>query len=364
MKVNKQTAGSSTSLAQVVAGLSHHLNNPLTAILGYAELLLRRDLDASAKGMLEHIHQQAERCKRTLQSLNEMTRQSGEDFQTVNLHSLVQECVAIKSSEFEAHQVCVQIDFPAGGLLVQADPTALQQVFFQLFDNAVQALDKNSKDRTLLICGSKSNEWAEVRVKDHGSGIEPDVLPRVFEPFYTTKPRDQNPGLGLTVCLAILQEHEGRIEVDSSHDAGTCVTLFLPDKLKPATATSGLSKLLEGRKILVAEDEPALAQLLNSLLTPLKAQVVHASDGLEALASAQQGHWDLIISDIQMPGMSGIELYQRLASLDPALASRMILITGSTRAEPERLLHDAKAQFLYKPFSRSELLAAISRVFA
>jgi CheY-like chemotaxis protein len=114
----------------------------------------------------------------------------------------------------------------------------------------------------------------------------------------------------------------------------------------------------------VAEDEPALAQLLNSLLTPLKAHVVHVNDGLEALASAQQGQWDLIISDIQMPGMTGIELHQRLASGDSTLANRMILITGSTWAQRETLLPKSKAQLLYKPFSRSELLDAISRAIA
>ena len=201
-----------------------------------------------------------------------------------------------------------------------------------------------------------------VRVKDNGSGIKPDVLPRIFDPFYTTNLEEQSSGLGLTICLAILQEHEGRIEVDSNEEQGTCVTLFLPDKVKPAAVTSDISKVLAGKNILVAEDEPALAQLLTSLLTPLKAHVVRANDGLEALASAQQGQWDLIISDVQMPGMSGIELYQHLASSNPALASRMILITGdSTRTQPERLLQ-VKAQFLYKPFSRSELIDTISRV--
>jgi len=363
MKVKKQPAGSTPSFAQMVAGLSHYLNNPLTAILGYSELLLRRDLDASAKGMLELIHQQAERCKRTLQSLNEMTRRPAQGLQAVDLRSLVQECVAMKANEFEAHQVNVQLDFPAAGLVSQADPTTLQQVFYQLFDNALQALNSQSKDKTLSISGVHSNGWAEVRVKDSGSGIKPDVLPRIFEPFYTTKPKEQSPGLGLTVCLAILQEHEGRIEVDSTVECGTCVTLFLPDKARPAAATSNIAKVLAGKNILVAEDEPALAELLSSLLTPLKAQVVHVNNGLEALATAQQGQWDLIISDIQMPGMTCIEVYQHLASSNPTLANRMILITGSTWSQPESLLPDAKVQFLYKPFSRSELMDAISRVF-
>jgi len=363
MKVNKQTAGSTPSFAQIVAGLSHHLNNPLASILGYSELLLRLDLDASAKGMLELIHQEAERCKHTLQSLNEMTRRPAQGFQILDLRSLVQDCVALKTSEFEAHQVHVQLDFPAAGLVSRADPIALQQVFFHLFDNALQALDGQTKDKTLSITGLNADGWTAVRVKDNGSGIRPDVLPRIFEPFYTTSPTEQSSGLGLTICLAILQEHEGRIEVDSNEEQGTWVTLFLPDKVKRAAATSNVAKVLAGKNILIAEDEPALAQLLTSLLTPLKAHVVRVNDGLEALASAQQGQWDLIISDIQMPGMSGIELYQHLASSNPALASRILLITGdSSRTQPERLLQDFKAQFLYKPFSRSELIEAVSRI--
>ena len=363
MKVNKQSA-SKSSFAQMVAGLSDHLNNPLAAILGYSELLLRRDLDANAKGILELIHQQAERCKHTLQSLNAMTRRPSQGFQAIDLSALAQECVALKASESELQQVQVNLDFPAGGLSVRADPIALQQVLFHLFDNALQAFDQRSGDRILSISGFNSNGWAVVQVKDSGSGIKPDVLPRVFEPFYTTKSKEQNPGLGLTVCLAIVQEHEGRIEVESTEGHGTCVKLFLPDKARPAGTASNISKVLAGKRILVAEDEPALAQLLNSLLTPLKAHVVHVNDGLEALRSAQEGQWDLIISDIQMPGMTGIELHQSLASGDSTLADRMILITGSTWAQRETLLPKSNVQLLYKPFSRNELLEAISRAIA
>src|SRR5262245_7832966 len=365
MKVNRQTAGSYPSFAQIVAGLSHHLNNPLAAILGYSDLLLRRDVDGVTKGMLELIYQEAERCKRTLQSLSEMTRAPVQEFLSVDLRALVEECVAMKTSEFEAQHVHVQLDFPAVGLVSRVDPFAFKQLLFHLIDNALQALEGQTKDKTVSIGGRNANGWVEVQVKDNGSGIKPDVLPRIFEPFYTTNPKEESAGLGLTISLAILQDHEGRIEVESTEEHGTSVTIFVPEKTQPSGTASLTSTVLIGKKILLAEDEPALAQLLSSLLTPLKAEVVHVNNGLEALASAQQGQWDLIISDVQMPGMSGIELHQRLASSSPDLASRMILITGSTRAQPETSLQQGpKAQFLYKPFSRSQLIDAISRVFA
>jgi CheY-like chemotaxis protein len=135
--------------------------------------------------------------------------------------------------------------------------------------------------------------------------------------------------------------------------------------VKPDAVTSNISTVLADKKILVAEDEPALAQLLSNLLTPLKAQVVHVNNGLEALELTKQVQWDLIISDIQMPGMDGIDLYQHLASTNLALANRMILITGSPRAQREGLLPpDAKGRFLFKPFSRTELIDAVSRTLA
>lgn len=171
MKVNKQSA-SKSSFAQMVAGLSHHLNNPLAAILGYSELLLCRDLDAGAKGMVELIHQQAERCKQTLQSLNAMTRRPSQGFQAVDLGILALECVALKTTEFEPHQIQVNQDFPAYSLIVRADPVALQQVF-HLFDNALQALNQQSGDRILSISGFNSSGWAVVQVKDSGGGIKP-----------------------------------------------------------------------------------------------------------------------------------------------------------------------------------------------
>jgi len=364
MKGKQQGSSSALSFTQIVAGLSHHLNNPLAAILGYAELLLRRDLDASSKGMVELIFQQASHCKHALQSLHGMTSQPTQEFQAVDLRSLVQECMATKKGEFQAGDVNVHLDFPNDGLVTQADPVALEQVVVQLLDNALQALEGDSKDKTLSISGFHSDGWTAVQVKDTGRGIRTDVLPQIFEPFYTTKSREKNPGLGLTICHSILDEHQGSIRVESTEGEGTSVTLLLPDKVKPADAVGGAAPILAGRKILVAEDEPALAKLLGSFLTPLKAEVVHVNNGLEALAIAQQSQWDLIISDIQMPGISGIELYHRLASSDSALANRMILITGAARSQPERLLQDAKAQLLYKPFSRSELMEVISRVIA
>src|SRR5262245_4911793 len=360
MKLNKQTVGASASFAQMVAGLSHHLNNPLAAILGYSELLLRRDLDSSAKAMLELIHQQAERCKHTLQSLSDMTRRPAQGFCAVDLRVLVQECVAVRTGELEAHQIHVELDLPAAVPVSRADPFALQQVFFHLMDNAVQALD-GQREKEISIKGFNANGWAVVQIRDSGCGINAEVLPRIFEPFYTTKSQEENPGLGLTICLAIMQEHDGRIEVDSSNEQGARVSLFLPDNLKPAATTTDVSKVLDGKRILVAEDEPALAQLLKTLLVPLKAHAVHVEDGLGALTSAQQNQWDLIISDIQMPGMTGLELYQRLAADDPKLANRMILITGSSRTQSENL-GEFNPQFLYKPFSRSELIDAITRI--
>lgn len=365
MKANKQAAGSTPSFEQMVAGLSHQLNNPLAAILGYSELLLRRDLDADAMSMLELIHVQAERCKRILQSLNEMTRRPAQGFRVVDLHALLRDCVAMKASEFETRQIQVQTHFTGVNPTVRADALALQQAFLLLFDNALESLEEHTGERSISISASSANGWVAVRVEDTGPGIKPDVLPRIFEPFFTTKPKDENTGLGLTLCLAILEEHEGRIEVDSTEGRGTCVTVFLPAKVKPAAATSDVAPSLAGKTILVAEDEPALAQLLSSLLTPFKAQVVHVNDGQEALDSAREGHFDLIISDIQMPRLSGIELCQQLASSNPGLADRMILITGDSASKhPELLLQGVKAQFLYKPFSRSELINAISRVLA
>jgi C4-dicarboxylate-specific signal transduction histidine kinase len=195
MKVNKQSA-SKSSFSQMVAGLSHHLNNPLAAILGYSELLLRRDLDASARGMVELIHQQAERCKHTLQSLNAMTGRPSQGFQAVDLGILARECVALKTTEFEPHQIQVNQDFPAYGLIVRADPIALQQVFFHLFDNGLQALNQQSGERILSISGFNSSGWAVVQVKDSGGGIRAGGPSTSFRAILYDKIQGTESGVG------------------------------------------------------------------------------------------------------------------------------------------------------------------------
>lgn len=354
------------SFVQLVAGLSHQLNNPLAAILGYSELVLRRNLEVETRSMIEQIHRQAERCKQVLHSLSGLVRRPAQGFYQVDINHLVRETLVLKAAELAANGIEVLSHLHEGPLAVTADALGLQQVLLELLENARAALENKAGKRTVSVSTALSGGRVVIEVEDDGIGITEDVLGRVFEPFFTTD-KEKKAGLGLTLCYSILQEHGGTIDLLSKAGKGTRVRLHLHPLVEPARTEAQTAPIanLSGKRVLVVEDEPALAQLLTSLLMPLKAMVVQAADGTEALTLIRSGNFDLVLSDVQMPGMSGTDLYRQLSSENPALASRMILITGdSASGRTERLLQGVKARFLYKPFSRAQLLEAVSLALA
>jgi CheY-like chemotaxis protein len=353
------------SFVQLAAGLSHQLSNPLAAILGYAELLLRRNLDPEIRPMLEHIHGQAERCKQLLQSLNAMVRRPSQGFFPVDVHQMIEEALSSRRAELSAHGIEVLVRTQEGPLVVTADALGLQEVLRHLLDNAEQALESHPGKRTICIGTGLNEGRALIRIEDTGPGIKPDVLPRIFEPFFTTS-KDNRIGLGLTLCHSILQQHGGTIEVDSTEGEGTRVLLYFRLQEQSAPRREKQSSAdLSGKNVLVVEDEGALGQLLMSLLSSVDARAVRAVNGAEALELIRSRDFDVIISDIQMPQMSGTDLYRQLATEKPELADRTILITGDPASErSELLLQGVKASLLYKPFSRAQLLETVSRVLA
>ncbi len=355
------------SFAQLVSGLTHQLNNPLAAILGYAELVMRRDLDAETKEMIGHIHRQAERCKQLLHTLNGLVRRPSQGLYPVDINVLVRETLESKAAELAGSGVEVLSYLHPGVLAVTGDAQGLRQVLLELLENARAALENRGDKRTVSVRTKVAGGEIVIELEDNGPGIPEDTLAHVFEPFFTTS-KEKKAGLGLTLCHSILKEHSGSIDILSTLGQGTRVRLHLRQRTEPAPAAASSTSAtanLSGRSVLVVEDEPALAQLLTNLLTPLQARVVHASDGAEALRLIRAGDFELVVSDVQMPGMSGTELYRQLSTENPGLARRMILITGDSASErSQRLLEGTKAHFLYKPFSRAQLLEAISRALA
>jgi two-component system NtrC family sensor kinase len=346
------------SVGQLVSGVAHELNNPLTGILGFAQLLLARDLDAESRRYVETIAGEAERASKIVQNLLSFARRRRPEKTLVNLNTLVERVLELREYELRVHDIEVHRDYALDLPPCFADPHQIQQVLLNVLINAEQAVKGVRGPRRIVVRTASAAGWVRVTVQDSGPGIAPDHLRRVFDPFFTTKPVGEGTGLGLTISYGIVEEHHGRIHVDSRLGEGATVTIELPAAQEGArvdAAPGGVAPASRGAaarsRILVVDDEQAIRDLLVGLLSLDGHRVEAVRTGMEALQRLAEQPYDAIITDIRMPEMDGIEFYNRILHEHPELARRVIFTTGDTISPDTRAFVEATtAPFLAKPF--------------
>ena len=211
-----------------------------------------------------------------------------------------------------------------------------------------------------------------LEINDDGPGIPEDLQPKIFDPFFTTKEVGKGTGLGLTVAYAIVQEHGGRLRLESRPNAGASFYVELPisgGKLGPSGATrtplDGATEAIAGASILVVEDEAQLASAVVDALHDAGYIVQHALNGEEALARVKTEAFDLVICDLKMPRMDGMAFYRMLSAAAPGLAKRVIFVTGDVAGtDAETFLEESGCRWLAKPFRLGDLLRAVRDTLA
>jgi GAF domain-containing protein/ActR/RegA family two-component response regulator len=357
-----------SALGQLVSGVAHELNNPLSVIIGYGQLLLQRELPPAVQRPVELMVSQGDRMAKIVQNLLLFARQRPHERAGVDLHVVIDQAVMLRHSQLTVSDIGVVREFMAGLPLVTGDAQQLQQVFLNLLLNAEQAIvsARRSGGRITFRTGVlQGGTRVLVQVTDDGPGIPPAILPRIFEPFFTTKEVGTGTGLGLSVSYGIVEQHGGRLGVESE-PGRTVFTLELPAQTtRPVSPPPPAPPppIGAGRPALLVEDEPAVRELLRTLLIETGWQVDLASGGREALERVRSRHYDLIVSDIRMPDGSGDDFYRTAAAEDPALAGRFVFITGDT-ANPEALkfLEQTRRPVLAKPFQPALFLEAVRAV--
>jgi CheY-like chemotaxis protein len=203
-----------------------------------------------------------------------------------------------------------------------------------------------------------------LEINDDGPGVPEEVQPKIFDPFFTTKEVGKGTGLGLTVAYAIVQEHGGRIRVESTAGRGASFFVEFPTKAGrvrqavPAPSDPPY-EALAGPRVLVVEDEPALAAAVSEALNDAGFVVERAADGEEALARVRERLYDLVVCDLKMPRLDGMSFYRAIAVTSPELARRVIFVTGDVAGtEAERFLAETGCRWLAKPFRLGDLLRA------
>jgi len=357
------------ALGQTVSGVAHELNNPLATILSHAERLMQRlSLEEPVRRGLETILSESERAARIVRNLLTFARKRQTTRAMVDVNQVVRETLALRAYEQHVTNVTV-IDALAAGLPnVFADGHQVQQVLLNLVINAEQAMLSANGRGTLVVrtWHDADQESVVLEINDDGPGIPDELQPKIFDPFFTTKEVGQGTGLGLTVAYAIVQEHGGRIRLESRPGAGASFYVELPitgARLPPVPAARAVEDPIEaiaGASILVVEDEAKLASAVVDALRDAGYIVEHAPDGEAALSKIEGEAFDVVICDLKMPRMDGMAFYRRLSAAAPGLSRRVVFVTGDVAGtDAEAFLEESGCRWLAKPFRLGDLLRAI-----
>jgi two-component system NtrC family sensor kinase len=363
-----------SAIGQLVAGVAHELNNPLTSVSGYTQLLLRdTKLAGEIRDDLKQIHTQAERAARIVQNLLVFAREHKAERLLINLNDVVRNTLNLRAYQLRVDNITVALELDANLPMTVADPYQLQQVILNLINNAHHAItERGGPGKITLRTTTGAHAAAEsmsaqpamvtVSVSDTGVGIPERMLNKIFDPFYTTKPVGQGTGLGLSICYGIMQEHGGRIWADSEVGAGTTVTVELPllhytdGSRADVLDDIGEAGRQQNCRILVVDDEEPVSNLLARLLRDLGHQPLVVHSGAEALDAIAQEMFDLVLTDVKMPGMSGFELHQMIKQHDAELATRLVFVTGDTMsAATQARIAQSGNPSIAKPFTLEHL---------
>jgi signal transduction histidine kinase/CheY-like chemotaxis protein len=359
------------ALGQTISGVAHELNNPLATILSWAERLAERPADDKARRGLEVILGEAERAARIVRNLLTFARKRQSTRMMVDVNDIVRDTLALRAYEPRTADITVTECLAPGLPEVFADGHQVKQVMLNLVINAEQAMLATNGRGSLTVRTSHEPDTESVvlEVTDDGPGIPEEAQSKVFDPFYTTKDVGKGTGLGLSVAYAIVQEHGGRIWL-TSKPGGTSFFVELPvvgHSLQPRKAAPAAVSLegFKGVRVLVVEDEPALAVAVSEALADAGFVVERAGDGEEGLTRLAQGTFDLIVCDLKMPRIDGMQFYRAMAAATPALARRVIFVTGAVAGtDAERFLEETGCLWLAKPFRLGDLLRAAREALA
>ena len=357
-----------TVIGQLVSGVAHELNNPLAGVLGFAQLLQRRAPPEAIGRGLRKIEAEAERCRRIVQNLLIFARKHKPQKSPVELNSVVERTLEMREYHLRTDGIDLVRELDPGLPRTMLDENQIQQVVMNLLNNAHHALLEARGTRRLRVATQVVDDRIVLRVQDTGSGIAPENLPKIFDPFFTTKEVGRGTGLGLSICYGIVQEHHGDIRVESAPGRGTTFTIELPVVMDPGVPEPVTEVELErpapriGR-ILLVDDETAILEVIGDALRLDGHEVVAETNGVTALARLRNERFDLVLSDLKMPQMSGRELFDRLAQVDPRLQRRVVFTTGDT-ASPEThdFLEATGNPWLQKPFDLDEVRGLVRRL--
>lgn len=361
-----------SAVGQFVAGVAHELNNPLTAVIGFADLLGSVEKNEKNRHYLDLIGKSAHRCHKIVQSLLSFARQHAPERKLVGINAVIGDVLEIMAYDLRTSGITVKTEFAERLPDLMADSHQLQQVFVNILGNARQAIEPFRQDGEVVVRTRLDGTVVRIEFQDNGPGIRADALSRIFDPFFTTKPVGKGTGLGLSLSYGIIQEHGGKITAQSEvgHGATFSIELPVPKGVAPVIRDEGAGRTApqtrgegQGKSVLVVDDEFWILELSQELLRQEGYEVEAVGSGERALERLRGRSFDVIVCDWKMPGLNGMNLYEQLLTTDPDAAGRMLFMTGDVINETfQDFLHRRGRPCLSKPFAIDEFRAAVASV--
>src|SRR5216117_2412846 len=320
------------------------------------------------------MYDEATRIGRITSNLLAFARAGSKERTLVELNDIVHRTFALRSYHLTTVNITVNLDLDDANPKAWANGSEVQQMLLNLLINAEQALMTMSGGdrRTISIStATAGDDGVLLQVADTGPGIPADIQEKIFDPFFTTKPEGMGTGLGLSICYGIVHDHGGRISVHSMTGHGATFTIALPrDARTRQRTTPPPMEIPEAARepeaalsVLLVDDEEGLRRALVNFLKRRGMHVIAVEDGSDALRVLRRERFDVIVSDVRMPGMSGAEFLERLRREHPAMVKRLIFTTGDTfAADTSSLLRDAGVPSLVKPYDFAKLEEVLRQV--
>ncbi len=360
------------AVGQLVSGVAHELNNPLAGVMGYSQLLLmQNDLGSKTQNYLNKICKESDRAKNIVNNLLTFARKHKPEKKYLDINAIIEQTIELRAYDLKVSNIQVQKRFDSQLPKTMADFNQLQQVFINIINNAQQAMLGFKGKGEIRITTERYGEMIRVILQDTGPGIPRDIINKIFEPFFTTKEVGRGTGLGLSISYGIIQQHGGKISVNSTPGQGATFVIELPILYEENNISFESEKRpkpidlrMEKKNILVVDDEQSILDILMSALQRVGHQVDVASSGRTALSKVKASSYDLIITDIKMPDFDGRKFYREVKKYNKDLAKKIIFTTGDlANPETQTFLEKADQPCIAKPFDLEEVKQAIFRFF-
>jgi len=374
------------SLGQLVSGVAHEINNPLTSILGFSEVVLGRPgLDPSMRTQLQVVRDEALRLKHLVANLSRISRRGPRQLHRMDLRTVPARMLQLRSYQLAANNVRLQYTPAKEPIWVKGDADLLLQVMLQLALNAEQSIRESREKGEIRL---KCDVWdarARITVEDNGCGMAAEVRDHVFDPFFTNRPMWQGTGLGLSVCHSIVEQHDGEVGVESEVGRGTTIRVLLPlatasedfiqehgsavRQEEPQIAVSNKpaevpARADPARRFLVIDDETEILNLVSFVLAKTGATVVTLQDSTRLDSILNQQGFDAVLCDLKMPGQDGLSVLRTLRQAHPALARKFLLMTGNLADADKAQIELEGVPVLPKPFTLVRLRAMVGEILS